>query len=72
MQGQPLVYGRTARVPEGQVACLARLQRAAANRFNDGCDVFARDADNADSPAARRGGDGNNGVVVSGQHGGRY
>ena len=50
---------------------MARLQLAAAYRFHNGRDVLAGHPHYARRTAPGRGGDGNDGVVVSGQHGGR-
>jgi hypothetical protein len=71
MDGQALVDHLALRVAKGQVGRLARLQLAAANRLDHGRNVFAGDPHDAHGAAAGRGGDRNNGVVVSGQHGGR-
>ena len=68
MQGQPLVYDLSLRVAKRQVSRLARQQRASTNGCNHWADVFARNANNADRPTARGGGNRCDRVMVSDQH----
>ena len=69
VDGQAMVYGRAARVPEGQISRFARFQLLAAKRPYQRSNAFAGDPNNAHGTTPRSGGNGGNRVVVAGQHG---
>ena len=69
VDGQAMVYGRAARVPERQISRFARFQLLAAKRPYQRSNAFAGDPNDAHGTTPRSGGNGGNRVVVAGKHG---
>ena len=67
-QRQTAVYGRTVGLAERQIGGLARPQRPATKHLHEGAQPAPRNAHDAHCPSARRGSNGGDRFVVSGQH----
>ena len=69
IQGQPVVYGRALGIRKGQVVRVARIQAVPEPGFEQRTQVLSADPHDAYRGAAGRRGNGQNRVVVAGEHG---